>query len=197
MNEMQSAVDFWTIFIEWKAFRDKTNRKRLNKPNFLLGASMFFVYLIIALAAGVALATQSAINTQLAKAMSGEAVIATFISFAVGTIVLFFIAWVKTDLWGNLSTVPSQPWWKLIGGILGAVVVFTTVLLAPKLGITAMLFFIIVGQLITATTIDHFGLIGMPIREVNITKFIGLIIVAFGLVFYFFGDKLVELFGTR
>ena len=44
---------------------------------------MFFVYLIIALAAGVALATQSAINTQLAKAMSGEAVIATFISFAV------------------------------------------------------------------------------------------------------------------
>ena len=158
---------------------------------------MFFVYLIIALAAGVALATQSAINTQLAKAMSGEAVIATFISFAVGTIVLFFIAWVKTDLWGNLSTVPSQPWWKLIGGILGAVVVFTTVLLAPKLGITAMLFFIIVGQLITATTIDHFGLIGMPIRGVNITKFIGLIIVAFGLVFYFFGDKLVELFGTR
>lgn len=158
---------------------------------------MFFVYLIVALAAGVALATQSAINTQLAKAMSGEAVIATFISFAVGTIVLFFIAWVKTDLWGNLSTVPSQPWWKLIGGILGAVVVFTTVLLAPKLGITAMLFFIIVGQLITATTIDHFGLIGMPIREVNITKFIGLIIVAFGLVFYFFGDKLVELFVAR
>ena len=65
----------------------------------MLGVSMFFVYLIIALAAGVALATQSAINTQLAKAMSGEAVIATFISFAVGTIVLFFIAWVKTDLW--------------------------------------------------------------------------------------------------
>lgn len=158
---------------------------------------MFFVYLIIALAAGVALATQSAINTQLAKAMSGEAVIATFISFAVGTIVLFFIAWVKTDLWGNLSTIPSQPWWKLIGGILGAIVVFTTVLLAPKLGITAMLFFIIVGQLITATTIDHFGLIGMPIREVNITKFIGLIIIAFGLMFYFFGDKLVELFGAR
>jgi len=155
---------------------------------------MFFVYLIIALVAGVALATQSAINTQLAKAMSGEAVIATFISFAVGTIVLFFIAWVKTDLWGNLSAIPSQPWWKLIGGVLGAIVVFTTVLLAPKLGITAMLFFIIVGQLITAATIDHFGLIGMPIREVNITKFIGLIIVAFGLVFYFFGDKLVELF---
>ena len=83
---------------------------------------MFFVYLIVALAAGVALATQSAINTQLAKVMSGEAVIATFISFAVGSIFLFFIALAKTDLWGNLSMIPSQPWWKLIGGVLGAVV---------------------------------------------------------------------------
>ena len=45
---------------------------------------MFFVYLIVALAAGVALATQSAINTQLAKAMSGEAVIATFYFFCSG-----------------------------------------------------------------------------------------------------------------
>ena len=62
---------------------------------------MFFVYLIVALAAGVALATQSAINTQLAKAMSGEAVIATFISFAVGTIFLFFIALAKTDFMGQ------------------------------------------------------------------------------------------------
>ena len=56
---------------------------------------MFFVYLIVALAAGVALATQSAINTQLAKAMSGEAVIATFISFAVGMIFLFLSHWLK------------------------------------------------------------------------------------------------------
>ena len=67
---------------------------------------MFFVYLIVALAAGVALATQSAINTQLAKAMSGEAVIATFISFAVGTIFLFFIALAKTDFMGKFVCYP-------------------------------------------------------------------------------------------
>ena len=70
----------------------------------MLGVSMFFVYLIVALAAGVALATQSAINTQLAKAMSGEAVIATFISFAVGTIFLFFIAFLIHHPVNSLST---------------------------------------------------------------------------------------------
>lgn len=67
---------------------------------------MFFVYLIIALAAGVALATQSAINTQLAKAMSGEAVIATFISFAVGTIVLFFYCLGENRFMGKFVCYP-------------------------------------------------------------------------------------------
>ncbi|OOF55628.1 DMT family transporter [Rodentibacter myodis] len=154
---------------------------------------MFLIYVLISLIAGMALASQSAINTQLAKAVGNEPVIATFISFAVGTILLFFVALFKTDLWAGLAALPQQPWWKLIGGALGALVVFTTVLLAPKLGITAMLFFIIVGQLITASFIDHFGLIGMPTREVNITKLIGLAIVAFGLIFYFFGDKIFTL----
>lgn len=154
---------------------------------------MFFVYLLLALAAGTALASQSAINTQLAKAVGGEPLVATFISFAVGTILLFIIALFKTDLWAGLSEIPQQPWWKLLGGVLGAGVVFSTVLLAPKLGITAMLFFIIIGQLLSAATIDHFGLIGMPVREINLVKLIGLTIVAFGLIFYFFGDKVIAL----
>lgn len=96
---------------------------------------MFVVYLLLALAAGMALATQSAINTQLAKAMSGEPFIATFISFAVGMLALLVIAWVKTDLFGNLANLGQQPLWKLSGGLLGALFVFTTVLLALKLGI--------------------------------------------------------------
>ena len=49
---------------------------------------MFFIYIIIALTAGIALAIQSAINTQLAKAMSGEPILAALISFAVGTLLL-------------------------------------------------------------------------------------------------------------
>ncbi|OOF85963.1 DMT family transporter [Rodentibacter ratti] len=154
---------------------------------------MFFIYILIAFIAGMALASQSAINTQLAKAVGNESIIATFISFAVGTVLLFFIALFKADLWQGLTALPHQPWWKLLGGALGALAVFTTILLAPKLGITAMLFFIIIGQLLTATVIDHFGLIGMPVREVNMTKLIGLLIVGFGLVFYFFGDKLIAL----
>ena len=64
---------------------------------------MFFIYIIIAFTAGIALAIQSAINTQLAKAMSGEPILAALISFAVGTLLLLIIAGIKTDLWGQFK----------------------------------------------------------------------------------------------
>ena len=150
---------------------------------------MYFIYLLIAFFAGLGLATQAAINSQLAKSMGDEAIIAALISFAVGTLFLFVIAWWKTDLWQHLSALPQQPAWKFLGGILGAFAVFTTVLLAPKLGISVMLFFIIIGQLISSTTIDYFGLIGMPTQSISPAKWIGLTIIAFGLLFYFFGEK--------
>ncbi|HDR1021916.1 TPA: DMT family transporter [Pasteurella multocida] len=155
---------------------------------------MFILYILIALVAGVALASQAAINSQLAKAMNNEPLIATFISFGSGAILLLIVASIKTDLVGNLATAHHHSWWKYLGGALGALVVFTTVLLSPKMGITNMLFFIIVGQLIMAMIIDHYGLIHMPVREVNVFKLIGLGIVGIGLVTFFFGDKLVKLF---
>ncbi|UAY77076.1 DMT family transporter [Pasteurella canis] len=154
---------------------------------------MFILYTLIALAAGVALASQAAINSQLAKAMGNEPLIATFISFSTGALLLLVLTLIKTDLFANLSTVMQHSWWKFIGGALGVLVVFTTILLSPKMGITNMLFFIIVGQLITAMIIDHHGLINMPVREVNVFKLIGLSIVGLGLVTFFFGDKLMKL----
>ncbi|EJS86217.1 hypothetical protein AAUPMB_18996 [Pasteurella multocida subsp. multocida str. Anand1_buffalo] len=44
--------------------------------------------------------------------------------------------------------------------------------------------FIIVGQLIAAMVIDHYGLIHMPVREVNLFKFIGIVIVGIGLIIF-------------
>lgn len=84
---------------------------------------------------------------------------------------------------------PQLSFWKLLGGVLGAGFVFTTVFLAPKIGIGNMLFFIIIGQLLTAATIDHFGLLGMNVRPLSPHQILGLIIMACGLGVYFFGGK--------
>ncbi|MFU2060009.1 DMT family transporter, partial [Avibacterium volantium] len=53
-----------------------------------------------------------------------------------------------------------------------------------------MLFFIIVGQLIAAAIIDHFGLIGMTARPIQIWQLIGFVFMGLGLVLFFFGKRL-------
>jgi len=147
------------------------------------------IYIVIALVAGVGLASQAAINSQLSKVVAGQPLIAALISFATGTLALFVVCLVKTNLWEGLQNLAGQPFWKFIGGPLGALVVFTTIFLAPKVGITNMLFFIIIGQLVAAMLIDHFGLIYMPVREITLWKLGGMLIVMAGLVLFFFGDK--------
>ncbi|MDU8923471.1 DMT family transporter [Pasteurellaceae bacterium LIM206] len=151
---------------------------------------MLLSFIIIALCAGFALAVQAAINSQLASALVGQPAVAALISFATGTLVLLLICWWKADLAIAWQYAPKQPWWKFIGGPLGALVVFTTIFLAPQIGVTNMLFFIIVGQLIAASIIDHFGLLGMAIRPVNIWQIIGFAVIACGLILFFFGKKI-------
>ncbi|MFC0309718.1 DMT family transporter [Gallibacterium trehalosifermentans] len=150
---------------------------------------MGVIYIVIALVAGVGLASQAAINSQLSKVVAGQPLIAALISFATGTLALFIVCLVKTNLWEGLQNLAGQPFWKFIGGPLGALVVFTTIFLAPKVGITNMLFFIIIGQLVAAMLIDHFGLIYMPVREMTLWKIGGLLVVVLGLLLFFFGDK--------
>lgn len=147
------------------------------------------LFYLIALVSGIALASQAAINSQLSKGVGEQPVAAALISFFTGTLVLLIITLSKAnlnDIWINL---PQQPWWKWTGGALGALVVFTTIMLAPKVGVSNMLFFIIVGQLIMAMLIDHYGLIQMPVRPATIWKFIGLCVVFLGMLLFFYGDK--------
>ncbi|PJG81958.1 DMT family transporter [Caviibacterium pharyngocola] len=151
---------------------------------------MLLPFVLIALCAGVALAVQAAINSQLAHSLIGQPAVAALVSFATGTLLLLLICWWKTDLFTALQQVPKQPFWKLIGGPLGALVVFTTIFLAPKMGVTNMLFFIIVGQLIAALVIDHFGLLGMTQRPVQLWQIIGFIVIGIGLTLFFFGKTL-------
>ncbi|KPN73735.1 DMT family transporter [Neisseria sp. 74A18] len=147
------------------------------------------IFICMALAAGAALAVQAAINSQLAKGLLVQPLVAATVSFAVGTILLLALCVWKADLSGAWQQMPQQPWWKYLGGLLGAGFVFTTIFLAPKLGITNMLFFVIVGQLLTAAVIDHFGLIGMAARPFHIWHVLGLLMVGLGLAVFFFGRR--------
>ncbi|MDO5687632.1 MAG: DMT family transporter [Neisseria sp.] len=157
---------------------------------------MLYFFWVMALCAGLFLGGQSAINSQLSTSLGQQPILAALISFAVGTVVLLVLAKSFGQLqFSSIANMPLQPWWQFIGGFLGAFVVFTTVLLAPKLGIANMLLLILIGQLISGMLIDHFGWLNMPLRPVSLSKIIGLLLMIFGLVVFFYGDALMKRFG--
>ena len=104
-------------------------------------------YLAFALAIGFMIPLQAAINSQLKGHLGGSTLLAALVSFGVGTLALAIVAG-SSERVQNLAGVSAAKWWQLTGGLLGAVFVFGTTLLAPKIGAAKMTALIIAGQVI-------------------------------------------------
>lgn len=149
-------------------------------------------YFLMAFGIGMGIAVQAAINSSLAIGLGSRPLAAAFFSFAIGMLCLGLVMMWQGDWQGVLDNITDQPWWRWVGGAIGAVFVFITAFLAPKIGLVNMAFLIILGQLIAGMVIDHFGLIEMPVRSLGLHKYIGLGVMLIGLTFFMFGDKVFK-----
>jgi bacterial/archaeal transporter family-2 protein len=147
------------------------------------------VLALMAFAIGVVVPLQAAINNQLKLLLDGSTVLAAMISFAVGTISLTLLAVCSGQKFSGLSQLARGEWWMFLGGLLGAFFVFGTTLLAPRLGVATMLSLIIAGQVCTSLLFDRFGWLSMPLREVNLPRLLGALLVVAGVLLVNFGDK--------
>ncbi|WP_199100283.1 DMT family transporter [Dyella sp. ASV21] len=153
---------------------------------------MNFLLLLLAFAAGSAISTQAAVNSQLAGGLNGNTVASALVSFVIGTLALAVIALSKGGLSAAIASLPNQPLWRFGGGFLGAAAIFSTVLLAPRIGLANMLALVIAGQLLTSLAIDHFGLMGMVTRHVSGVRVVGAIVLLAGVLITLFGDALFK-----
>ncbi|KDE48853.1 MULTISPECIES: DMT family transporter [Geobacillus] len=117
---------------------------------------MKWVWMLLALTAGMAVSVQAGVNGGLGKRIG--VLEGAFVSFLIGTIVLFLVQLFFGK--GELLAMFSTPKWQLTGGILGAFYVFVMVLIVPKVGVANSLAAVIAGQLVMSSIIDHFGLFG-------------------------------------
>lgn len=140
----------------------------------------FFIFL--AIAAGMMMPTQAAVNNRLAGYVDSP-VLSAFISFAVGTVALFLYVLASGIPLGNLAGAKNAPLIAWTGGILGAFFVAATVTLVPRLGVALTFSLIIAGQMLITLVIDHFGLLGVPVREVNVFRLLGVTLITIGVVF--------------
>jgi transporter family-2 protein len=74
----------------------------------------------------------------------------------------------------------TAPKWSYFGGILGGTYILLIVLLAPKLGIGNVTVLVLMGQVLAAIIIDHFGLLGAPVHRFNWYRLAGVIFLCSG-----------------
>ncbi|CAM3651470.1 DMT family transporter [Halomonas sp. AOP12-C2-37] len=152
------------------------------------------VYYLLAIFAGLGITLQTTLNGQLAKGIGGDSVAAALFSFTAGAVCLGLFSLMRGGIVTSLVAIPAQPWWSLIGGVLGASALLSYVVLAPKIGLSALLGLAIAGQITSSLFIDHFGLMGADERPVSLIKLCGSIVMLVGLAIALFGDRLSALF---
>lgn len=143
----------------------------------------------MALGIGVSLAIQAPINSALARSVFNTHLVSAFVNFFIGTVCLFLLLYFNGLLSSNtIKTTISQEYWKYLGGVLGAFIVFAASFLSPKIGLTNMFLMLVVGQITTSLILDRFGVFGLMVKEVSIFKILGLAIIFFGLFIFFYKE---------
>ena len=150
---------------------------------------MSSLYYMAGLGIGLTVAVQSAINNQLKLALGGSTLLAALVSFVVGGLCLLGVYWASGQRLSQLLLLQNTPWWMLLGGALGAVFVFGSTLLVPKLGLALMISLIVFGQIVMSLLMDHYGWLGLPVQELSFTRLLGVGLVLVGVLCVSFGHK--------
>jgi len=137
------------------------------------------VLLIIAIIAGFGLPVQAGINASLAKHLHSS-IQAGFISFSGGLLMMILVA----VCMGHFLPAPKQilqtPPYLLLGGIIGGIMVVTSILLAPKIGAVSLIACFVCGQLICSVILDHYGWVGFRVHPINMMRIIGVLFLLCG-----------------
>jgi transporter family-2 protein len=76
-----------------------------------------------------------------------------------------------------------QPWWMLMGGVMGLLIVFTVTYAGARIGVAATVGILIAGQLIMGAAIDRWGLFGSERIALHWPRVLGLLLLAVGAAF--------------
>lgn len=140
---------------------------------------MTYLYALLAFLAGVFLPIQVGINNSL-RAGIGSPLIASLISFLVGSVCLLVYALAARAPWPTSAALGSLPAWTWLGGALGAFYVTISIMVAPKLGAANLVAITVAAQLIASLMLDHYGAIGFAQHGINLWRIAGALLLLAG-----------------
>mmetsp|Transcript_23736 Transcript_23736/g.42519 ORF Transcript_23736/g.42519 Transcript_23736/m.42519 type:complete len:145 (+) Transcript_23736:51-485(+) len=134
-------------------------------------------YAVIMLLAGIGIPILATLNAALGIRLGNPAAAAT---------ILFLIALASSAAFlaltggHGIARVAAAPKHLLLAGVLIAFYVLSITYIAPHFGIGNAVFFVLLGQLISAAAIDHFGLFGAQVTTLGPARLGGIALMAMG-----------------
>ncbi len=132
--------------------------------------------LLIGLLSGVAVGVQSPLASMITQRLG---MLESIFIIHIGGALLVSIPLVLLR-GGNLENWRSLPWYALGAGTLGLIVVGGVSFMIPRVGVAASITLIIAGQLVISSLLDHYGLLGVSVRPIDLQRAFGLTIVFVG-----------------
>jgi transporter family-2 protein len=140
------------------------------------------IYLyVLALGAGVSVATQQVLNGSLRTSL-GSPAWAGFFSYLGGLLTMIVVLFALGEHVPSWRTVAATPWWAWGGGLLGGVFILLAILLLPSLGAATLIALVVAGQMLATITLDHFGLFGLAQHPVSLSRLLGAALLIAGVV---------------
>jgi len=138
---------------------------------------MQWIYLIlIGLVGGAAVGLQTPISGMMGARVGGFA--SSFIIHVSGMmlsgLILLLRGGERIREWSGL------PWYMLISGVFGVILLQTLTFTVPKMGGTLAVTLVVVGQLIVGLLIDHFGCLGVEVHPISLVRVVGVALLIGG-----------------
>lgn len=134
-------------------------------------------YAITMLLAGIGIPVLAALNAALGVRVGSPAAAATVLFVVAFCCCLIVVSATGPTAFMRIAQAPKH---LFLAGVLIAFYVLTITFIAPSFGIGNAVFFVLLGQLISAALIDHFGLFGARISPLSATRAFGIALMAAG-----------------
>ena len=133
---------------------------------------MWYLYGVVLLA-GIANAIQPGQNAALAKGFSQPITAGLVVGITTATTVLIIGLVTGRLAWPSSQGVASIPWWGWFGGVFGACIVITQLLVARQIGAGAFVGLLVTAGVVTSVLLDHFGWVGFAVHPATIWRILG------------------------
>ena len=133
---------------------------------------------VLAIAAGLAGSIQVALQSRLGKRIGVLEAVA-FGTTLTAVLAVVVLALAHQSLAGFKDAF-QQPWWMLLGGLMGGLIVFTVTYAGPRIGVAATVGILIAGQLVMGAAIDRWGLFRSDRIALHWPRVLGIVLLAAG-----------------